>query len=400
MSDLHSAPALPSGRLAAPTAKLFVLDSETEDVLRQALNDIGVYDAEFTRGTIETATAALAREATPRLLVVDISGVEDPLRRIEELAARCEPEVNVVAIGDRNDIILYRQLKNVGVTEYFFKPLVRDMVKRVCHQILSGGYDEKSGNPRGGKLVFVLGVRGGVGATTIAVNAAWRLANKGQRWVMLVDMDLEGGDAALQLDASPSNALQEALEKPERVDKLFLERGTLHIGQRLDLLASVQPLGARIAVKEDAFRGLIDKLLQRYRFVFVDLPVTTAGRLIDTLHQPSTCILVSNASLASVRELVRWRDWLGPNTSERRTMHILNMSGADAGLPEAEFLRAAGQAPDIIIPYNRDVAIASNLGVKATQKCAALDRGVAKLLRDLAGEPAATPRSVLSRIFG
>ena len=401
MNDLLPTSPVVASRLAAPTAKLFVLDQDTEDVLRRALIDIGVNDGEFTKGTVETATAALAREATPRLLVVDISGVEDPLARFEELAARCEPEVNVVVIGDRNDIILYRQLRNAGITEYFFKPLVRDMVKRVFSQILSGaGYDEKSATPRGGKLVFVMGVRGGVGATTIVVNAAWRLANKGQRWVMLLDMDLESGDAALQLDATPSNALQEALEKPERVDKLFLERGTLHAGQRLDLLASLPPLGGSIAVNEDAFRSLIDKLLQRYRFVFVDLPATAAARLIDALHQPSTCILVSNASLASARELVRWRDWIGPNSSERRTMHILNMSGADGGLPEADFSRAAGQAPDVIIPYSREIAIASNLGVKGTQKCAALDRGLAKLLRDLAGEPAEAPRSVLSRLFG
>ena len=78
MSNLPSAPVLASGRLAAPTAKLFVLDEQTEDVLRRALIDIGVDDAEFTRGTVETATAALAREATPRLLVVDISGVRGP----------------------------------------------------------------------------------------------------------------------------------------------------------------------------------------------------------------------------------------------------------------------------------------------------------------------------------
>ena len=76
------------------------------------------------------------------------------------------------------------------------------------------------------------------------------------------------------------------------------------------------------------------------------------------------------------------------------------MAGADGGLPEAEFIRVAGQAPDITIAYDRDIAIASNLGVKATQKCDALNRGLAQLLRDLAGEPAETPRSIFSRIFG
>ena len=74
--------------------------------------------------------------------IVDLSGVEDPLARIDELAARCEPDVSVVAVGDRNDIILYRHLKNAGVAEYYFKPLVRDLVKRTCSSVLSGGHDQ------------------------------------------------------------------------------------------------------------------------------------------------------------------------------------------------------------------------------------------------------------------
>jgi pilus assembly protein CpaE len=392
------APLMP-GRLAAPTAKIFVSDQDTEGVIRRALSDLGVDDAEFTKGTVETATAALATQASPRLLIVDLSGVDNPLVRIDELAARCEPDVNVVAIGDRNDVILYRYLKSAGITEYFFKPIVRDMVTRTCNGVLSGAHD-KSTNPPGGKLIFVLGVRGGVGATTIAANAAWRLAEKGQRWVTLVDLDLQNGDAALQLDATPSHSLREAIDKPERVDKLFLERGTLHVNSRLDLLASLEPLGESITLREDNVLSLFEKLLHRYRFIFVDLPVSAAFGLMRVLHQPSTCVLVSNASLASARELVRWRDWIGPNSPERRTLHILNMSGADGGLKEADFVRAAGQAPDVTIAYDRDVAIASNLGVKAAQKCAVLNHGLAQLLRDVAGEPAEPPRSVFSRIFG
>jgi pilus assembly protein CpaE len=385
--------------VAAPLAKVFASDQDSEGTIRQALADLGVSDAEYTRGTVETATAALATQASPRLLIVDLSGVEEPLARMDELATRCEPDVGVVAIGDRNDIILYRQLKNAGVVEYFFKPLVRDGVKRVCNGVLNGSDDQHT-HHRGGKLIFVLGVRGGVGATTIATNTAWNLAEKAQRWVILVDLDLQNGDAALQLDVAPSHALREALDKPERVDKLFLERGTLHASPRLDLLASLEPLGQTITLKEDSVISLFEKLLPRYRFIFVDLPAATAFGLFQVLHLPSTCILVSNASLASAREVVRWREWIGPNSPERRTLHILNMNGADVGLKEAEFIRAVGQAPDFMIPYDRSIAVASNLGVKATQKCDAINQSVAHLLRDLAGEPAAARRSVFSRIFG
>ncbi len=398
MTDMAVAPVVGVG-LAAPTAMVFVSDRESEDLIRQALGDVGVHGAKFTKGTVQTATTVLATEATPRLLVVDISGVENPLARIDELAAKCEPEVNVVVIGDQNDIVLYRRLRNAGITEYFFKPLVLDMVKRHCNSILSGGHKDKSLSARDGKLIFVLGVRGGVGATTICVNAAWRLANKAQRWVMLVDMDQETGDAALQLGATPTDALREALEKPARVDRLFLERGSLHVTERLDLMATLQPLGASKAVNEDALGGLIDKLVRRYRFVFVDLPEHVAAKHFEVLHKPSTCILVSDAGLASARELARWFEWIGPNASERRTMHVLNMSDGAGALPETEFLRAVGRAPDVTIPYSRDIAIASNLGVNSTQKCAVLNRGLETLLRELAGEPPA-PRSLLNRIFG
>lgn len=399
MTDRFAA-ASPSERSPAPTAMAFVSDSETEELVRRALGDLNIDDAYVSKGGVETATAELGRRKSPRLLIVDISGVENPLVRINELAEKCEPEVNVVTIGDKNDILLYQDMKTAGVSEYFFKPLVRDLLKRVCNRLLNGVADERPATAATGKLVFVLGVRGGVGATTIAVNAAVRLAEKGQRWVMLVDLDLQGGDAALQLAATPTSALHEALQRPERVDKLFLERGALHAGERLDLLDSLEPLGRGVPLRDDTVMPLIDKLLQRYRFVFVDLPAAAAASLVQALHTPSACVLVSNSSLASARDLVRWRDWIGPNTSERRTLHVLNMSGADGALPEAEFVRAVGHAPDVVIPYDRGVAAAASLGAKAAQKSSALNRGLAGLLRDLAGEKTEKPRSILQRIFG
>ncbi|WP_315766960.1 MULTISPECIES: CpaE family protein [unclassified Bradyrhizobium] len=386
-------------REAAPVATVFVSDQDSEGVIRQSLSDLGVDDAEFKKGTVETAIAYLAMQPSPRLLFVDLSGVDDPLARIYELAERCEPSVSVVAIGDRNDIVLYRDLKNAGVSEYFFKPLIIDVVKAICRGILRDG-GEHSPNQRTGKLVFVIGVRGGVGATTIAANAAWYLAEKRQRWVMVVDLDLHNGDAALQFDSTPGHALREAFEKPERVDRLFLERGTIHVRERLDLLAALEPLSESTTLAEDAVLSLLGKLLHRYRFVFVDLPSIVALGLAQVLHQPSVCVLVSDASLASARELSRWREWIGPNSAERRTLHVLNMNGADGALPESEFIRAVGRAPDIIIPYDRDIAMASKFGVKATRKCAVLNRGLTQLLRDLTGETDAPTRSIFSRVFG
>jgi hypothetical protein len=65
-----------------------------------------------------------------------------------------------------------------------------------------------------------------------------------------------------------------------------------------------------------------------------------------------------------------------------------------------DFVRAAGQAPDAIIPYARDIAVATNLGVHARPDCPDLQRGLAPLLQRITGQPAAHPSTLLARLFG
>jgi pilus assembly protein CpaE len=385
-------------RLAAPIAEIFVRDQESERIIRNTLASLGVSDAEFVTGNVRDAIARLTHQGSPKLLVIDVAGVDDPVADVNELANVCEPNTAVVVVGDRNDIVLYRELKNAGVVEYFFKPLVSDPITRMLSAALSG--QTESPTPRTGKLVFVLGVRGGVGATTVAVNTAWLLAETRQRWVALLDLDLQQGDAALQLDVEPSHALREAFDHPERVDSLFLERAAIHVDHRIDVMASLEPLGEAIEIEQASVLSLLNKLLVRYRFVFVDLPPAAADKLMPALQLPSTCVLVSDGTLVSARDLARWRKTIGANTAQRSTLHLLNQSGAPGSLPATEFNRAAGQPPDIVVPYDRTIASSATLGVKAGRENAAVKRGLAPLLRALAGEQAKTLPTFLGRLFG
>ncbi len=194
--------------------------------------------------------------------------------------------------------------------------------------------------------------------------------------------------------------MAEAFARPERVDELFLERGVIHVAPRLDLLASLEPLDGQVAVEEAALLSLIEILLRRYRFVFIDVPALLGPTLKKALHLPSLCVLVSNGSLVSARDVSRWQKEIGPNTPERTTIHILNQNGAVGGLPPAEFSRAVGKAPDIIVPYQRDVGKASILGIKAIEGCAGLQAALNPLVNQLTGDPDISAPSFLKRLFG
>ena len=383
----------------APTAMVFVSDHDSENTIRQSLGDldIPVAQAEFASGTVEAATISLSQRASPRLLVVDISGVSNATARLAELARVCEPSTGVVVIGDENDVRLYRELKKAGVAEYIFKPLVRTIVTQALSSVLIGEIAQPGAHS--GRLIFVLGVRGGVGATTIAVNTAWQLAEEHKRWVMLLDLDTAGGDAALQLDCRPTHALTEALQNPDRVDELFLDRGTIHVTPRLDLLASLERLGDEVTVNEHAVISLLKSLLQRYRFVFVDIPAPLAARLPQVMHLPSLCILVGDASLAAARDVARWRELLGQNTLDRTTLHILNDNEVPGTMPESEITRVTGKAPEIIIRHQREIEEAAPFGIKGVQGCRSLHHALAPVIRQLAGEEPEKHSLLFSRWF-
>jgi pilus assembly protein CpaE len=133
--------------------------------------------------------------------------------------------------------------------------------------------------------------------------------------------------------------------------------------------------------------------------VFVDLPGASAPWLSRVLSLPSTVILVSDGTLSSARDLNRWREKLGPNSPERNTLHILNRAGAEGSLPQAEFTRAVGQAPDIVVPFDRDVARATHLGIKGLEKCGAVRNALAPLFQHLVGDAVVERKSLLSRLF-
>ena len=398
MISAVSAPSPRAGVENVVRVKVFVNDQGSEGVIRQALGDLSVEDFTTAAGDVATATAALATQPSPRLLIVDTSGVPDPVSSILDLADVCEPGVGVVAIGDSNDIGLYRQLKHAGVAEYFFKPLIRDQIARSCNEVLTDRVDQPSLFT--GKLVFILGVRGGAGATTLATSAAWHMAEVRQRWTMLLDLDLHGGDAALLFDVAPGQALREAFERPERVDKLFLERGAIPVNKRLNLLASLESLGGMVDGSQDSVLSLLEALLRRYRLVIVDMPATVAEHLPEVMQLPSICVLITTPTLSGARDMARWREHIGANTRERRTLQVLNHTSAFGGLTEAEFTRACGQKADVVIPFDRELGISANLGIQAMQKCPLFKFGMIQTLHEVIGEPVQRPASLFKRIFG
>lgn len=394
-------PGMPTGQSptnARKTAIAYVSDTESAAAMVRSFADLGFVDSRVVHGTIDLALGELAQHGAPSFLVVDVSGIDDPMARINRLAGACGAETRIIAVGDRNDIVLYRDMKAVGVAEYFFKPLMSSVMTRVLGGLASGIVEPHG--PRTGKLVLALGVRGGVGATTIATQIAWVLAERHERYVLMVDLDLQSGDAAHQLNAHPSHALLEALDRPDRVDDLFLDRGAIKVTPHLALLAAGEPLSDLVAPQQERVLQLLGALTHRYRFVIVDMPLVMALKLPKVLQLANVLLLVSDGSQIAAQEITRWRDRIGHNTPGRSILHVLNKKGGDGALPDGDFIRALAQPPDVAITYDRRIAKAGQKGAGALYASGVMQSGIATLIRELAGVRDEPPRSRWQRWFG
>ena len=377
---------LPVGR--APLLA-FVSDSATEKVLRECLTQLSLANGMIVRGGIAKAIETLAAERSPNILIIDISGVDLPISQVDTLAEVCEPGVTVIAIGNRNEIGLYRDLLQSGVTDYIVKPLTSQLIARALNKGI-GSREAGAIQKKLGTMTALIGARGGVGTTTIAVNLAWHLANRQSRRVALVDLDLQYGDCALALNIKPTPGLREALVNPTRIDSTLLERVMTPVGHRLFVLSSEEPLRDNLEITAEGVDTLVGALREQFHYVIVDVPRIPATPYRRVLDIADFRIIVGDQTLRSVRDIVRLRGVIGEADGKQRNGFVVNRYGE--GGRQAVTLREMHDVlelqPKAVIPFLPTVfAMATNGTRVAAARRGKFADAVAALALDLSGRP-------------
>ncbi len=324
---------------------------------------------------------------SPRVLLVDISGVdEDPIKALDGLASVCSPDVKVIVLGDRSDIEFYRLVtKRLGVDEYLRKPLTRDAVSFLIGPYLAGASPEQDRN-RGGRVVAVCGARGGVGTTTIAVNLALQVANETRSHVALLDLHLRGGHAAMLLGEQPVPGLRAALENPEHVDGLLLDRVAIAIGDRLRVIAAEEPMDSEPAPTPAGVKQVVNLLRQRFNVIIIDMPMPPSAAEREALLLARQALLVLNPEVASLRDAQQIKRLINAQIGGGRILTILNKSTMPGALSLDMVKQGLGSKPEVIIPDLAKALVRSaNLGKPAVHECQPLSRALMPLTQEASG---------------
>ena len=352
----HGEPSGGDVMLPAISIKLFYEREETRGMLEVCSHDrrMGRATVECIPGGIPAAIAYMSENPTPNLLLIESSdSAAQVLREIDSLAEHCDENVKVMVIGAVNDITLYRQLIARGVSEYLVPPFQPLQIIRSIGELFVNPE-----SPFIGKQISVVGAKGGVGASTIAHNLAWALAENVKVNTTLVDLDLSFGTTALDFNQETPQTVADALLAPERADESVIERLLAKPTDRLSLFTAPATINQIMDIPDEAYSTVIEGVRRNVPYLVLDLPHMWSSWMMSTLIASDEVIIVCQPDLASLRNGKNMIDQMKakrPNDHPPRL--VLNMSGVPKRpeIPAKDFSAAIGVEPDVILPFDPEL---------------------------------------------
>ena len=304
----------------------------------------------------------------PHLVITDVSmpnlnGLELCRRLRSEAATARLPVIMLSARKQADDILAgYAQ----GADEYVAKPVELAVLAAKVELLLRRvrGADVAAGAPAAqGRVCVLLHGKGGVGATTLAVNGALALASTMIYRVSVLDLSLEFANAGMLMDLTPNQTLADLSsvrieDMSEDLFELFVARHAS--GVRL-VTGSERPEHAEL-VTVPAVHHAIDRLKATSDYVLVDTAATFTQHTLAAIDSADVLAVVTSSHLASLKsanDLFSVFDKLG--IAKAKTLLVLNRT-TEAGLQTDQVTRFFGRKPDVIIPFTASFDDAADSG--------------------------------------
>src|SRR5271170_735133 len=301
-------------------------------------------------GGLRAAVEAYQSSPTPNVIILESENRnEDILGGLDQLANYCDAGTRVVVIGRMNDVTLYRDLVRRGVSDYLISPVgVLQIVRAVC-----GLFSAPDAKPVG-RIVAVVGAKGGVGASTVAHNIAFSIARDLMLDSVVTDMDLAFGTAGLDFNQDPPQGIAEAVFSPDRIDTAFVDRLLAKCTDHLNLLAAPATLDRVYDFGADAFEAIFDSLRATVPCVILDVPHQWSGWTKQTLVGADDVLIVAAPDLANLRNTKNIYDFLkAARPNDHHPRYCLNQVGVPKRpeIKAADFAKALDDQPVAIIPF-------------------------------------------------
>jgi pilus assembly protein CpaE len=334
------------------------------DVQRALPDDASFQLLGMTDGVDETIRALQAQDAD--VLVVACQGREDDRSlQIIDGAHRAAPELPIIVLSAASPNGFLRRAFEVGAADMAMFPQTKDQLRFAMSKAIARrpGQGVGAAGQREGKLICVLGPKGGTGKTLTSCNLAAALAITGHK-VMVIDLDLQFGDVALCLGLPPEKTIYDLAVSGGSLDEGKLADYVMTHDTGVDILLAPARPDQASAITIELLRDVLVIARQQYDFVIADTPPGFTAEVIATIDASSDLVMVGTLDSLSLKntklglETLQLMDY-----DPKKIQLVLNRADTRVGISQHDVVSILGSQPDVFIPSDREIPRAVNEGI-------------------------------------
>jgi pilus assembly protein CpaE len=332
------------------------------DKLREALSNHPELEVVGASEQVSQASSVLAGGHLGCVL----HATNSPSLPAAELAAiREQTPAPVIVLASGAQSTLLEEALEADVSDVLLLPQLTDNVVFAIRKASHAGRKlaAQGGHGRHGKIVTVFAPKGGTGKTSIATNLAASLAKHGGKRTLLLDLDLQFGDAAIMLGLEPEKTIYDLVVAPGELDSEKLAGYITRHQCGLDILpAPLRPEDAEL-VTEAKLGRLLEVARDSYDVIVVDTSPFFHGPMLATLDRTDELLMLCGLdipTLKNVRLSLQTLDLLSFPTA--RIRFVLNRANSKVGMSKKEVEGALDMKVAYEIPSDRAVPVSVNRG--------------------------------------
>jgi pilus assembly protein CpaE len=347
----------------SPLDKTRVYMTGSCDGLEKLRETLGNHEELELLGWSEHVAGAAAALAGGHLQVVLHATRSSSLPANELVAIRelTRAPIILVASGEASDLL--EDALEADVADVLLLPQLTENVVFAIRKATHAGRRLAAAAGHNGKIVTVFSPKGGTGKTVVATNLATSLAKYEGRRTLLLDLDLQFGDAAIMLGLEPDKTIFDLVVAPGELDSEKLAGYTVTHASGLDVLpAPLRPEDAEL-VTEAKLGRLLEVARASYDTIVVDTSPFFHGPMLATLDRTDELLVLIGLdvpTLKNVRLALQTLELL--SFPAHRARFVLNRANSKVGLSKKEIEAALKVTIANEIPSERCVPIAVNRG--------------------------------------
>jgi pilus assembly protein CpaE len=336
-------------------------------------------------GVSHTAQEAAGTLAGGHLSVVLHATSAQTLPADELAVVREHTRAPIVVLASGEATQLLEQALDADVADVLLLPQLTDNVVFAVRKAAHAGRRAAAGPVVAhGRIVTVFSPKGGTGKTAIATNLGAALAKHEGKRTLLLDLDLQFGDAAIMLGLQPEKTIYDLVSAPGELDPEKLAGYTTRHASGLDILpAPLRPEDAEL-VTEAKIGRLLEVARVSYDVIVVDTSPFFHGPMLATLDQTDELLLVCSLDVPTIKNVklsLQTLDLL--SFPMKKVRIVLNRSNSKVGMKQSEVENALERKVRFEVPSDRAVPISVNRGTPVVVSDAGADfaralRGAAK----------------------